>query len=256
MQDSAVNRILIIATVLVIIIVGTLTLLPIEKLRQIFSPLQNNNKTTQPTVTPIPVKQTQILSNDELDKTMKKIGYEPLWKDPADTTGRTLLYRVKDLYYYQIGQFTASNTEGPHQIFAFIGIFEKLEDIPGSADQYIYVIDPHTRKQIGKARLLADTTQKPTILIITSFNLNLNQTENPKPVKIEFVGLLDVWEKYLPYILKSGDSVIVSIKQDEAGRNVKDKNGIFETRELSIHRFAGKDQIFAELGTELKKTKQ
>lgn len=248
MRDTASNRTLLIGLTIVIAIIGILMLIPADQLQKIISPFQTK-KETKPLIppSPTPIIASENLPNDKLIPIMKKLGFDLLWRDPNDSTGRTLLYRDRGISYYLIGELTAIGAEGLKQVASYVGVAEKLEEIPKSRDMYITVIDPRNKTQIGKARIMMETKGKPTLLWIESLNLNLNRTENPEPLLRERLGFMEKWRQWVPNLILAGDGVVLQVRRDSQDKNVKDENGYYVIESITIHRFKGKAAILQGL---------
>lgn len=197
----------------------------------------------------------------------KEVGYNILYKDTNDQTGRTVFYDYRGSWGGGIGESYSEQkgTDGKnyrHLIF-LTGQFVKFENIDGSKDRYIILKDPKTGNLFQHIRVdfegKFDTTEgkQPTVLSVANLSLN---NQNAMSLGVDGrLGYLPQWDgNQLGRILKPGDAVGISLTAvrgissatwREEGNN---KTEIIENPfagSITLNRFGGKAQIEKELAS-------
>ncbi|MDD5147685.1 MAG: hypothetical protein PHV63_04025 [Candidatus Daviesbacteria bacterium] len=195
----------------------------------------------------------------------KEVGYNILWMDPKDTTGRTLFYDYRGGWGGGIGESYGEQkgTDGKtYRYLVFLtGQFVRFEDIDGSKDKYIVLKDPKTGALFRKIRvdfegkILTTEGKESTGLGIENISLDrdkaLSLSVNGR------LGYVPQWgETQLSKILQPGDAVGIGVTAVK-GISINVLNTEDDTvtasyepyfaGSIGLRRFGGKAEIEKEL---------
>lgn len=210
---------------------------------------------------------TPETANKTPEALAKEAGYNIIWKDPKDTTGRTVFYDYRGGWGGGIGEnYSQQNgTDGKvyrHRI-SMVGSFGSFEAIPASKDKYIILKDPRTGVLFQKIRIDFEgkivTTEgmRPTNLGIENISLN-KATAQSSGVngKLEYVPQWD--KEQLARIIQPGDAVHISLTAVKgiSGNVLQEENNVVTANyepyfagSIIVRRFGGKAQIEKELAS-------
>ncbi|GEM_PF-4140231 len=197
----------------------------------------------------------------------KEAGYNILWMDPNDTTGRTVFYDFKGGWDRGIGESYGQQNGTDGKVYRYLvsltGQFVGFEDIEGSKDKYIILKNPKTGELFRKIRVDYEgkifTTEgmKPTGLGIENLSYNTDQALS---IGVNGrLGFLPQWDKVqLRKILQPGDAVgigVTAVKGISANVLHEKDNVVTAMYEpyfaggIDLRRFGGKAQIERELAS-------
>lgn len=214
-----------------VVVVGVVVLLYLLSQTQnsLFSP-----KEIQPTptvaATPTLSAQSPKQTNPALYQKLVDMGYEPLWIDPTDNTGRTAMYAFtsqRQQGYEGIGEKTYTAASGQAHITELIGRFDRYEDIPSSQDKYLVLYDPRTKAPLPKVRVVTNPKLvKEALASTTMFFEYLHPLSDNVSLLTDSIGSLDkVGYFKLNNAMQKGDAVIVLFIGAKDGGNRVDENG-------------------------------
>lgn len=197
----------------------------------------------------------------------KEAGYNILWREPNDNTGRTVFYDwrggwgggIEEKYNEQKG------TDGKiYRSLVFLtGQFVRFENIESSEDKYIVLKDPKTGALFQKIRvdfegkIVTTEGMRPTGLGIE--NISFNQDKARSLGVNGRLGYVPQWsETQLAKMLQPGDAVgigVTAVKGISANVLHEEDNVVTATYEpyfagsIGLRRFGGKAQIEKELAS-------
>lgn len=195
----------------------------------------------------------------------KEAGYNILWREPNDDTGRTVFYDYRGGWGGGIGEnYSKQNgTDGKvyRGIISLTGQFVGLETVDGSKDKYLVLKNPQTGSLFRKIRvdfegkILTTEGTKPTGLTVENISLDKDQASSLDANRR--LGYIPQWgEDQLAKILQPGDAITVSLTTVKgiSVKNLHEEDNIvtatyepYFAGSIGLRRFGGKAQIEQEL---------
>ncbi|GEM_PF-2809070 len=221
-------------------------------------PYQAVSQPIKTTVSPTP----SFLNNPLVAKS-KAIGYNIIWMDPNDTTGRTVLYDQRNAPDNGIGEHQIKNTDGSLYVDRITGIIQEIKDIPKSPDKYMVLINPQTKQSYQPFRIILDPEEASTLsakLTLPFTQLFIENLDVLANVSAQNEKLLAEFRKFstdeVQRILNKDDAISAVLwptygVNNKSLVNAKDESGYNSVWKLYIRRFGGKEQIEKELGKSL-----
>lgn len=191
-------------------------------------------------------QQEQVVSERKsLEQLAKEQGWEILYKDPEDTTGRTILTLGRGIYD---GAGVFYDEEIPRYL---VGRVSEIKKIVGSEDLRVSFEDPITGGEIPKIRIDRTKSSSANGEIHTTPVLvdNLLRQE-----RVKFLGYAGEWDGGIfSKLVSPGDflgvELALSRESTESGkiRVVEDDLGGWLPTSIVIRRIGGKEAILKEL---------
>lgn len=138
--------------------------------------------------------------------------------------GRPFFDDIAEKFRYPEKQYKVTEIPATDQIIYTVGIFKNWEDISGSKDKYLVILNPATSQQekhrvsFEESDLFKDNATRIAVENVSyKFNKSENKIVNPKPNSLITLGFDKVRN-----ILKEGDAIILMPVFDPPDVNKKD----------------------------------
>lgn len=220
--------------------------------------LYKNYLIISPLSQPVPTSSPIVSPANPLIAKAKSIGYDIIWINPKDKTGRTVFYKERakaETDFRGTGLvYTQATASGAQRLISYVaGTFISFQEIANSPDLYIDLINPQTGISLPKVRLIL-TKDSPIKTFFRVENL-LYGPNNPfdgvKKGNEGNLGILADWTvDKLKKIIQTGDAVVVSLTSKDKNNkltNQTDSNKELIGKILVIRRFYGQSQVEKEL---------